>query len=129
QSDNYLKLHGAMIDALSLEPDESHHPEIERTVYQRALQAGWITQAQANQFLQQPPDKLDQLEAGRKAEQQKNDALKAASERNFKDGETLKNAAQTAQANATAGKEQAQTQEIQTKIGNYPQTTEEAQQR
>src|SRR5438552_15042170 len=51
QSDNYLKLHGAMIDALSLDPDESHHPEIERSVYQRALQAGWITPAQANQFL------------------------------------------------------------------------------
>src|SRR5438093_2313038 len=106
QSDNYLKLHGAMIDALSLDPDESKHPEIERTVYQRALQAGWITQAQANQFLQSPPDKLDQLEAGRKAEQRKNDELKAASERNFKDAESLKNAAQTAQANAAAEKDQ-----------------------
>src|SRR2546428_343653 len=84
----------ALIDALSLEPDESKHQEIERTVYQRALQQGLITQAQANQFLQQPPDKLDQLEASRKAEQRKNDELKAASERNFKDAETLKNAAQ-----------------------------------
>src|SRR5436190_8350301 len=28
QSDNYLILHGAMIDALSLDPDESKHPEI-----------------------------------------------------------------------------------------------------
>ena len=95
RSDNYIKLHGAMIDALSLEPDESKHQDVERAVYQRAVQQGLITTDEANQFLQQPPDKLDQLEASRKAEQRKNDDLKAASERNFKDAETLKNAAQT----------------------------------